>query len=77
MIDALDLIWDKYELAHETAAKLEELLEAANAAVKELIEEPLGWKQLNLPEKTKKKMIEKCEMTGLYLFLKRGWENEL
>jgi hypothetical protein len=73
MIDALDLIWDKYELAHETAAKLEELLEAANAAVKELIEEPAGRKQLGVTPK----MIEKCEMTGLYLFLKRGWENEL
>jgi hypothetical protein len=76
MIDALDLIWDKYELTYETAAKLEELLEAANAAVKELIEEPAGRKQLSiLPHQLK--MVEKCEMTGLYLFLKRGWENEL
>jgi hypothetical protein len=73
MIDALDLIWDKYELTHETAAKLEELLEAANAAVKELIEEPAGRRQ----EGVTQKMVEKCETTGLYLFLKRGWENEL
>jgi hypothetical protein len=73
LINALDAAWDKYELTHESQGRLEEVLDAANAEVHDLIEDPVRRKKEGLTQL----MVDICDTTGLYLFLKRGWENEL
>lgn len=73
LINALDAAWDKYELTHESHGRLEEILDAANTEVHDLIGDPVRRKKEGLTQL----MIDICDTTGLYLFLKRGWENDL
>ena len=57
-IDLLENIYDKYAINYENKGLLEELLRRCNANI-----------SLNIPKKLPTKIKEKCEETGLWLFI--------